>query len=108
MRTVAYARFTENKKKLPSWDEKTDKDVAVYVDGLMDWMVGNVHWSYKSERYFGKSGPEVRETRVVKLLPKRKTVAAALASNMPAVPALTEAEMSPLSSAQIPVGFAQA
>ena len=101
----AHARFTENKKKLPSWDEKTDKDVAVYVDGLMDWMVGNVHWSYKSERYFGKSGPEVRETRVVKLLPKRKTVAA---SNAPAVPALSEAEMPPLCSAQIPVGFAQA
>jgi hypothetical protein len=103
------ARFTEN-KKLPSSDEKTDEDVAIHVDGLMGWMVGDVHWLYKSERYFRKSGPEVRKTCVVKLLPKRKKAAAALAlvSNVPAAQALSEAEMPLLSSAQIPVGFAQA
>lgn len=74
-----------------------------------------MRWSYKSERYFEKSGLEVRETRVVKLLPKRKAAPAAeartaLASNVPAVPTLSEAEMEmpSLSSAQIPVGFAQA
>jgi hypothetical protein len=41
----AHARFTEDKnlKKLRSWDEKTDKDVAVCIDGLMNWMVDNVH-----------------------------------------------------------------
>jgi len=103
----AHERFIENKKKLPSWDEKTDKDVTVYVDGLMDWMVGNVHWSYQSERYFGKSGSEVKETRVVKILPKRKMVAA-LASTLPMVTGASEVVMPGLESTQLPASFAQA
>lgn len=103
----AHERFIENKKKLPSWDEKTDKDVAVYIDGLMDWMVGNVYWSYQSERYFGKSGSEVRETRIVKILPKRKMVAAS-ASTVPMVTGASEVVMPGLESTQLPVGFAQA
>ncbi len=106
----AHERFTENKKELPSWDEQTDKDVAVYIDGLMDWMVGYVHWSFKSERYFGKGGSEVKETRVVKILPKYKTAALTqmLASDVPVVSGLSEVAMPLLGSAQVPVGFAQA
>jgi hypothetical protein len=101
----AHERFTENKKKLPSWDEKTDKDVAVYIDGLMDWMVGNIYWSYQTERYFGKSGSEVRETRVVKVLPKCKMAAA---SKLPIATCTSEVVVPGLQSTQLLVGFAPA
>ncbi|CAK5261827.1 unnamed protein product [Mycena citricolor] len=35
-------RFNEDRAQLPSWGEKVDRDVAVYVDGLADWIVGCV------------------------------------------------------------------
>lgn len=52
----------------------------------------------------------MKETRVVKILPKYKTAALTqmLASDVPAVPGLSEVAMPPLGSAQVPVGFAQA
>ncbi|KIJ15937.1 hypothetical protein PAXINDRAFT_180528 [Paxillus involutus ATCC 200175] len=64
-------RFIEDRKNLPSWGSKIDKDVAIYVEGLADWIVGSLHWSFDTERYFGKQGKQVKKTRVVTLLPKR-------------------------------------
>ncbi|KAF9237784.1 isoprenoid synthase domain-containing protein [Melanogaster broomeanus] len=64
-------RFEENRAVLPSWGEEIDRQVASYVESLQDWMVGSLHWSFESERYFGKEGPQVKQTRIVKLLPKR-------------------------------------
>jgi hypothetical protein len=63
--------FNEDRRNLPSWGPKIDKDVAVYVDGLASWIVGSLHWSFESERYFGKVGLEVKASRVVNLLPPR-------------------------------------
>jgi hypothetical protein len=34
-------------------------------------LIGSLHWSFDSERYFGKDGLEVKKHREVKLLPKR-------------------------------------
>ena len=65
-------RFNDDKANLPSWGPKIDRDVAIYVDGLANWIVGSLHWSFESERYFGKSGREVKTTRVVNLLPRRR------------------------------------
>jgi hypothetical protein len=42
---------------LPSWGPEIDEQVKIYVDGLADWIVGSLHWSFDSERYFGKLGP---------------------------------------------------
>lgn len=64
-------RFVRDRAQLPSWGPKIDRDVAVYVEGLADWIVGSLHWSFESERYFGKSGREVKKTRTVNLLPQR-------------------------------------
>ncbi|KAG5727529.1 Germacradienol/germacrene D synthase [Termitomyces sp. T112] len=64
-------RFVEDRANLPSWGPEIDKDVAVYVNGLADWIVGSLHWSFESERYFGKTGREVKANRVVNLLPRR-------------------------------------
>jgi hypothetical protein len=64
-------RFVDDRSNLPSWGPKIDRDVSVYVGGLADWIVGSLHWSFESERYFGKAGREVKATRVVNLLPRR-------------------------------------
>lgn len=64
-------RFIEDRANLPSWGPEIDRQVDLYVDGLADWIVGSLHWSFESERYFAKSGLEVKKTRVVDLLPRR-------------------------------------
>jgi hypothetical protein len=64
-------RFNKDRKLIPSWGDKIDKDIAVYVRGLADWIVGSLHWSFDSTRYFQNSGREIKKTRVVNLLPPR-------------------------------------
>ena len=64
-------RFEDNRAMLPSWGRELDKQVAIYVEGLQNWIVGSLHWSFDSERYFGKEGLQVKQNRVIKLLPKR-------------------------------------
>jgi hypothetical protein len=60
-------RFIDNRDMLPSWGLEIDSQVQIYVSGLADWIVGSLHWSFESERYFDKSGPEVKVTRIVHL-----------------------------------------
>jgi len=64
-------RFNHDRNILPSWGAKIDRDVAVYVDGLANWIVGSLHWSFELKRYFGKNGQDVKVHRVVDLLPRR-------------------------------------
>ncbi|KZP15764.1 terpenoid synthase [Athelia psychrophila] len=65
-------RFNDDRlNNLPSWGPKVDREVAVYVGGLADWIAGSLHWSFESERYFGKDGRQVKACRVVHLLPRR-------------------------------------
>ncbi|CDO70012.1 hypothetical protein BN946_scf184354.g14 [Trametes cinnabarina] len=63
--------FVANQQNIPSFGPDIDRDVALYVQGLQDWIVGSLHWSFMTERYFGKSGAEVKKHRVVTLLPRR-------------------------------------
>ncbi|KAF9237779.1 isoprenoid synthase domain-containing protein [Melanogaster broomeanus] len=68
----AIQRFEDNRGMLPSWGKELDQQVAIYVQGLQDWNVGSLHWHLAiSERYFGKEAPQVAQTRIVQLLPKR-------------------------------------
>ena len=65
-------RFNDDRlNNLPSWGPEIDRDVAIYVGGLADWIVGSLHWSFETERYFGKEGKSVKASRVVHLLPRR-------------------------------------
>ncbi|EDR07973.1 uncharacterized protein LACBIDRAFT_297518 [Laccaria bicolor S238N-H82] len=66
----AIDRFVDDRTQLPSWGPKIDRDIAVYVDGLASWIVGSLHWSFETERYFGTKGRQVKATRVVDLLPR--------------------------------------
>ncbi|KZV73684.1 terpenoid synthase [Peniophora sp. CONT] len=49
-----------------------DADVARYVDGLGNWIRANEQWSFESERYFGKRGPEIIKNRWMTLMPKER------------------------------------
>lgn len=64
-------RFVAERASMPSWGPELDRQVNIYADGLADWIVGSLHWSFESERYFAKSGLEVKKTRTVNLLPRR-------------------------------------
>ena len=66
-------KFNENFEKVPKWGEPIDSQVARYVDGLGNWVRANDQWSFVSERYFGKKGPEIMKSRWVTLLPKERT-----------------------------------
>lgn len=66
----AIDRFVDDRARLPSWGPAVDADVRVYVDGLADWIVGSLHWSFDTERYFGKAGKQVKVTRMVTLRPR--------------------------------------
>ncbi|KIK51745.1 hypothetical protein GYMLUDRAFT_181084 [Collybiopsis luxurians FD-317 M1] len=61
--------FVQNSKNVPHWGPEVDDIVKRYIRGLEDWIVGTIHWSFDSTRYFGNYGQEVKRTRLVKLLP---------------------------------------
>jgi Terpene synthase family 2, C-terminal metal binding len=69
----AIDRFIEEQNYLPSWGPKIDRDLAVYIQGLADWIVGSLHWSFETERYFGTTGRQIKSSRVINLLPRRLT-----------------------------------
>lgn len=50
--------------------ENAGKDVQAYCERLAYWIRGNGCWSFESERYFGKAGREIQNTRRVQLLPR--------------------------------------
>ncbi|EIM89671.1 terpenoid synthase, partial [Stereum hirsutum FP-91666 SS1] len=63
--------FVENKARVPSFAHlgpQVDGWVTGYVQGLQDWIVGSLHWSFMTKRYFQQAGAEVKKTRFVKLL----------------------------------------
>src|SRR5579872_6990413 len=55
-------RFNEDRARLPSWSPEIDAQLQTYVQGLADWVVGSLHWSFDSERYFGKEGPRIKRS----------------------------------------------
>jgi len=66
------ARFETGRATLPTWGPQIDADVQKYVQGLQDWIIGSLHWSFETERYFAKNGRAVRRSGVVRLAgPKR-------------------------------------
>ena len=64
-------RFAEDWARIPSWGPEIDAQVKIYVEGLADWIIGSLHWSFDSERYFGKKGPQIKRSMVVELAPVR-------------------------------------
>ncbi|KAI0654383.1 terpenoid synthase [Cubamyces menziesii] len=67
-------RFQTLQQLLPSWGPEVDVPLRAYIDGLGDWMIGSLVWSFETERYFGHAAPKVRATLAVPILPARKEV----------------------------------
>jgi hypothetical protein len=65
---VKFMDLYEN--NVPKFGEPVDAQLARYVDGIGNMVRANYEWSFETERYFGKKGPEIEETRWVALLPK--------------------------------------
>ncbi|KAI0671543.1 terpenoid synthase [Trametes maxima] len=63
------SRFVEAKKQLPSFSIGLDDAVAKYVEAMQHWVIGNLEWSFESQRYFGTENERVKETLVVTLNP---------------------------------------
>ncbi|KAI0077886.1 terpenoid synthase [Panus rudis PR-1116 ss-1] len=61
--------FISGKQGLPSWGPSTDNAVQAYIRAMEHWVVGNLDWSFETQRYFGAVHREVKRTRVVVLRP---------------------------------------
>ena len=63
-------QYCQEKAMLPSFgSEEVDAQVAKYVTGLEHWVIGVLHWSFDSERYFGAEHARIKGDRIVTLLP---------------------------------------
>ncbi|KAJ8473180.1 hypothetical protein ONZ51_g8039 [Trametes cubensis] len=60
-------RFLDTKKLLPTFGGDLDHAVVKYVEAMEHWVIGNLEWSFESQRYFGAEHDTVKETLVVKL-----------------------------------------
>ncbi|KAI8243934.1 Presilphiperfolan-8-beta-ol synthase [Colletotrichum sp. SAR 10_96] len=53
--------------ELPVWGESVDKEVLRYIEACRTIALGNLHFTYTSERYLGHEGAQIRETRIMSL-----------------------------------------
>ncbi|KAG6327074.1 hypothetical protein ID866_12015 [Astraeus odoratus] len=68
---AGFQRFEDILHNLPSWGEEVDRLVAIYVQGLQNHIVSLLHWSFYTERYFGKEGPQIKKDRIVRFCPTK-------------------------------------
>ena len=69
--------YVKNKALVRSFGPEHDANIQAYMQGIGYWAVGNLEWSFKSQRYFGPAHEEVRRTGVVKIAQQRVLTAAA-------------------------------
>ena len=60
-RTIS--NFLSNRCGLPSWGEKIDKAVSVYIDLVGMCVRGSDAWSYETKRYYGEDGLNLQVCR---------------------------------------------
>ncbi|EJD48009.1 terpenoid synthase [Auricularia subglabra TFB-10046 SS5] len=63
------ADFLEARSRLPSFGADIDPELAVYIEGLGNWVRASDAWGFESQRYFGNRGCEIQKHRQVVLLP---------------------------------------
>ncbi|KAF7588364.1 hypothetical protein BBP40_005793 [Aspergillus hancockii] len=51
--------------ELPSWGGGVDSEIQQYIRGVQNIVRANLHWSFRSGRYFGEKNEEVRKTGMV-------------------------------------------
>ncbi|TBU32549.1 terpenoid synthase [Dichomitus squalens] len=61
-------RFVESKARVPSFGSAAlDDAVFKYISAMEHWVIGNLEWSFKTNRYFGEEHVRVKDTLVVVL-----------------------------------------
>jgi hypothetical protein len=63
--------YLADRERLPSFGLQIDADVRLYIRAMENWPIGNLEWSFETNRYFGPMHDEVRRTRLVVLTPGR-------------------------------------
>ena len=63
------SNFLADVRALPSWGEKIDRAVMVYIDRVARGVRGCDAWAYETNRYYGDDGLKVQECRKITLLP---------------------------------------
>lgn len=63
-----YQRFDNAIKELPIWGESVDTEVGRYVDGIKNCVKANLHWSFRTDRYFGSKKDEVQRQGKLEVL----------------------------------------
>jgi hypothetical protein len=63
-------KFYDLYAQVPRYVGPADLDVQKLVNGMAQCVSGVFHWSYESQRYFGKRGMDIKRSRIVRLLPK--------------------------------------
>nr|BDI63091.1 sesquiterpene synthase [Auriscalpium vulgare] len=65
-------RYIADKARLPSFGPSIDTDVQRYVTAMENWPIGNLVWSFETNRYFGPRHAEIKRTRLVILKPREE------------------------------------
>ncbi|KAI0545439.1 isoprenoid synthase domain-containing protein [Xylaria curta] len=63
-----YERWDKAIETVPNWGESVNQQVDRYIQGVADVVRANLYWSFKSERYLGKEGAMIRQTRCLQVL----------------------------------------
>lgn len=63
--------YNKYKALVRSFGPEHDANIQAYIRNIGGWVIGNLEWSFKSQRYFGPENEEIRRTRVVRISPKR-------------------------------------
>ncbi|KAI0458942.1 isoprenoid synthase domain-containing protein [Xylaria acuta] len=63
-----HERWENATRAVPNWGESINQHVDKYIRSVADVVRANLYWSFKSERYLGKDGATVRQTRCVQVL----------------------------------------
>ena len=69
--------YMKNKALVGSFGPEHDANIQTYIQNVGQWGVGNLEWSFKTQRYFGPAHEEIRKTGVVKIAPRRVLTASA-------------------------------
>ncbi|KAK7702856.1 hypothetical protein SLS64_009467 [Diaporthe eres] len=65
-----YRRWYLALAELPLWGEAVDHEVLRFVGACRNVALGSLHWSFRTGRYWGVEGDELRKTRIMRLPPQ--------------------------------------
>ena len=60
--------MVQGKETLRSFGPVVDSQLHSFIRGLEDWVVGSLHWSFQSQRYFGDDAGQSHVMRGVKIV----------------------------------------